>query len=137
MSNSDFKKEIVFTNGVFDILHKGHIELLRFSKKLEKKLVLAINNDSSVKKIKGISRPFNNLYKRINNIKKLKLVDQIITFKEKTPIKVISKLKPDVIVKGDDYSFLEVTGNKISNVILYRKKNNLSSTNLINKLNKL
>ena len=137
VSNSDFKKEIVFTNGVFDILHKGHIELLRFSKKLGKKLVLAINNDSSVKKIKGTSRPFNNLYKRINNIKKLKLVDQIITFKEKTPIKVISKLKPDVIVKGDDYSFLEVTGNKISNVILYRKKNNLSSTNLINKLNKL
>ena len=133
----DFKKDVVFTNGVFDILHKGHIDLLKFSKKLGKKLILAINSDKSVKKNKGPNRPLNNIKDRIKKIKKLKLVDKIITFDEKTPIKVISKLKPDVIIKGNDYNFLEVTGNKISNVILYKKKNNLSSTNLINKLNKL
>ena len=103
----DFKKDVVFTNGVFDILHKGHIDLLKFSKKLGKKLILAINSDKSVKKNKGPNRPLNNIKDRIKKIKKLKLVDKIITFDEKTPIKVISKLKPDVIIKGNDYNFLK------------------------------
>ena len=130
----DFKKDIVFTNGVFDILHKGHLDLLKFSKKLGKKLFLGINSDSSVKKNKGKNRPYNNLTYRIKNIKKLNLVDKIIVFKEKLPLKIISKIKPDVIVKGDDYSFSKVVGNKISNVILFKKKNNFSTTKLISKL---
>ena len=136
VSLNDFKKDVVFTNGVFDILHKGHIELLKFSKKLGKKLILAINHDSSVKKIKGVNRPYNSLGTRIQNLKKLQLIDKIIIFKEKSPIKIISKLKPDVIIKGNDYNFREVIGNKIANVILFKKKNKLSSTKIINKLNK-
>ncbi len=131
----DFKKEIVFTNGVFDILHKGHIEMLKFSKKIGNKLILGINSDISVKKNKGKNRPYNTLNKRIKNLKKLKLIDKIISFREKTPLKLITKIKPDVIVKGNDYLFSKVVGNKISNVILYRKKNNLSSTKIILKMN--
>ena len=132
----DFKKDIIFSNGVFDILHKGHVDLLKFSKKLGKKLILAINSDISVKKNKGPDRPINNLKKRIKKIKKLNLVDKIITFNEKTPIKLIKKIKPDVIIKGNDYAFKNVAGKNVSNIILYKKTNNLSSTKILNKLNK-
>ena len=136
ISISDFKKDIVFTNGVFDFIHKGHIDLLKFSKKIGKKLIVGINTDRSVKINKGNNRPINKLKKRINNLGKLKLIDQIISFSGKTPIKLIKKIKPDVIIKGNDYSFSGVVGKEFSNVILYRKKNNLSSTRIINKLKK-
>lgn len=132
---SDFKKNVVFSNGVFDILHKGHIDLLKFSRKLGKKLVLGINSDKSVKKNKGENRPLNSIKDRVKKIKQLNLVDQIIIFNEKTPIRIIKKLRPDVIVKGDDYTFNNVVGKNIANIILYKKTNNLSSTKLINKLN--
>lgn len=132
---NDFKKEIVFTNGVFDIIHKGHIDLLKFSKKIGKKLIIGINTDRSVKIIKGYNRPYNILEQRIHNLKKLKLIDQILSFNEKTPIRLIKKIKPDVIIKGNDYSFKDVVGLKLANVILFKKKNQLSSTKLISKLN--
>ena len=96
---------------------------------------MGINSDLSVKKNKGKNRPYNPLNRRIKKLKKLNLIDKIITFKEKTPLKLIKKIKPDVIIKGNDYSFSNVSGNKISNVILYEKKNNLSSTKFILKKN--
>jgi D-beta-D-heptose 7-phosphate kinase / D-beta-D-heptose 1-phosphate adenosyltransferase len=133
----DFNKEIVFTNGVFDVLHKGHIDLLKFSKNLGKKLIVGINSDKSVKINKGSDRPYKNLSQRIKRLKKTKLIDQIISFKEKTPIKIIKKIKPDVIVKGSDYSFNKVIGSKVANIILFRKKNKLSSTKIISNLNRL
>ena len=133
LKKNDFKKDLVFTNGVFDILHKGHLGLLKFSRSLGNKLVVAINSDESVKKIKGKNRPLNNIKKRIDSLKKTKLVDEIIVFKEKTPIKIINKIKPDVIVKGDDYKFKEVSGKKISNVILFPKLKNISTTRIIEK----
>ena len=133
----DFKKKIIFTNGVFDILHKGHIDLLKFSKKLGEKLIVGINSDYSVKINKGNNRPYNSLSKRIKELKKIKLIDKIIIFNEKTPIKIIKKIKPDVIVKGNDYSFQNVIGSKYTNVILFKKKNQLSSTKLISNLNRL
>ena len=133
LKKNDFKKDLVFTNGVFDILHKGHLGLLKFSRSLGNKLVVAINSDESVKKIKGKNRPLNNIKKRIDSLKKTKLVDEIIVFKEKTPIKIIKKIRPDVIVKGDDYKFKEVSGKKISNVILFPKLKNISTTTIIEK----
>ena len=133
----DFKKKIVFTNGVFDILHKGHIDLLKFSRKLGEKLIVGINSDYSVKINKGKNRPYNNLSKRIKELNKTKLIDKIIMFNEKTPIKLIKKIKPDVIIKGSDYLFKNVIGSKLANVILFKKKNQLSSTNLISNLNRL
>tara|TARA_B100001175_G_C19503076_1_gene639276 strand:- start:564 stop:1829 length:1266 start_codon:yes stop_codon:yes gene_type:complete len=131
----DFKKKVIFTNGVFDILHKGHIDLLKFSKKLGEKLIVGINSDYSVKINKGSGRPYNNLSKRIKELKKIKFIDKIFIFNEKTPIKIIKKIKPDVIVKGNDYSFKNVIGSKFANVILFKKKNQLSSTKLISNLN--
>ncbi len=122
---------MVFTNGVFDTLHKGHIDLLKFSKKIGKKLILGINTDSSVKKIKGSERPFDRLDVRIKKLLKTNLIDKIYTFGEKTPLKLIKRLRPDVIVKGDDYQFSKISGSNLYNVILFKKKNKLSSTKII------
>ena len=132
----DFKKEIIFTNGVFDILHKGHIDLLKFSKKLGKKLIVGINSDKSVRINKGKKRPYNSLFKRIKELKKTKLIDKIITFNERTPINIIKKINPDVLVKGNDYSFEKVVGSNFANVILFKKRNKFSSTKLISKLDR-
>ena len=127
----DFKKKIVFTNGVFDVLHKGHEDLLKFCRKIGTKVILGINSDKSVKLNKGPKRPINKLSIRIKNIKKKKLVDEIIYFNQKTPLKLIKKIKPDVIIKGSDYEFNNISGSKLFNVIRFKKKNNLSSTNII------
>ena len=102
-----------------------------------KKLIVGINSDQSVKLNKGKNRPYNNLFLRIRNLKKTKLTNEIIFFKEKTPIKLIKKIKPDVIVKGSDYSFSEIAGNKVANIIIFKKKNKMSSTKKLMKMNKL
>lgn len=135
LKNKDFKKKLVFTNGVFDILHKGHIQLLKYANKIGDKLIVGINSDKSVKLNKGSGRPYNVLQKRVKNLKKLKLIDKIIVFNEKTPKYLIKKIQPDVIIKGSDYKFKNVAGKEYSNVILFKKKNNLSSTKFIQKLN--
>ena len=134
VSKKDFIKDTVFTNGVFDVLHKGHIDLLKFSKKIGKKIILGINTDSSVKKIKGNTRPFDKLNVRIKKLLKTKLINKIYTFSDKTPIKLIKKIKPDVIIKGDDYKFSKISGSDLFNVILFKKKNQLSSTKIISNL---
>ena len=134
ISKKDFKKDLVFTNGVFDTLHKGHVDLLKFSKKIGKKLILGVNTDSSVKKIKGSERPFDRLDVRIKKLLKTNLIDKIYTFGEKTPLKLIKRLRPDVIVKGDDYQFSKISGSNLYNVILFKKKNKLSSTKIISNL---
>ena len=131
---NDFKKDLIFTNGVFDILHKGHLDLLKFAKKNSKKLIVGINSDKSVKLNKGNSRPFNSLNKRVQNLKKTNLIDEIIVFNEKTPLKLIKKLKPDLIIKGSDYKYVNIIGTSISNAIIFKKKNNLSSTEILNKI---
>jgi len=134
------KKELlfnsVFTNGVFDILHKGHKELFNFCKILGKKLVVGINSDLSVKKIKGKDRPYNLQKKRIDNLKKLKIIDRIIPFKNKTPIRIIKKIKPDLIVKGGDYKEKNVVGYNFSKVFIFPLIKGYSSTKIINKLKK-
>ena len=129
-----FKKNIVFTNGVFDLLHPGHKKLLRFASSIGKKLIVGLNSDRSVKLNKGKNRPFNSLIKRFKKLKETKLIDKIYVFNEKTPIKLIKKIKPDVIVKGSDYNFKNVVGSKICNVILFDKEDNFSTTNLIKNL---
>ena len=131
---NDFKKDLIFTNGVFDILHKGHLDLLKFAKKNSKKLIVGINSDKSVKLNKGNSRPFNSLNKRVQNLKKTNLIDEIIVFNEKTPLRLIKKLKPDLIIKGSDYKYVNIIGTSISNAIIFKKKNNLSSTEILNKI---
>ena len=90
-------------NGCFDLLHRGHIHLLRQAKKKCKKLILLLNSDKSVKMNKGLDRPIENSLIRKKKILRTKYTDEIIIFEEKTPLKLIKKIKPDIIFKGKDY----------------------------------
>jgi len=108
--NSNFK--IVFTNGCFDLLHPGHVSYLKEAKTLGDKLIVAINSDSSVKKIKGTGRPVFPLTSRVIMLSALSFVDLVVTFETKTPLGLIEIIKPDVLVKGGDYTTENIVGSK-------------------------
>jgi D-beta-D-heptose 7-phosphate kinase/D-beta-D-heptose 1-phosphate adenosyltransferase len=131
----DINNKVVFTNGVFDILHEGHLSLLKYAKSLGQKLIVAINSDQSVKINKGNNRPINKVSIRKRQLEILPWVDEVIIFNEKTPLNTIHKIKPDVIVKGGDYKKKEVIGNKLAPVIIFPFKNNFSTSAVIKKLN--
>jgi len=103
-------KKIVFTNGCFDILHRGHIELLEKAKSFGDILVVAVNSDESVKKIKDATRPLNKLEDRLIVLSSLETVDYVTSFSETDPAKTIEELKPDILVKGGDWKTDEVIG---------------------------
>ena len=94
---------IAFTNGCFDILHIGHIKLLSFASKQGDRLVVGLNSDASVRKLKGAGRPLTSESDRVSALKSLDCVDEVIVFEEDTPYELIKEVKPDVIVKGGDY----------------------------------
>jgi D-beta-D-heptose 7-phosphate kinase/D-beta-D-heptose 1-phosphate adenosyltransferase len=128
---SDLEDCIVFTNGVFDILHKGHFELLAEAKTLGEKLIVGINSDASVKRLKGERRPINNQIKRISQLEILPWVDEVIVFDEDTPYELIKKLKPHVIVKGGDYTIEQVVGHDLTDVHLVQTVEGYSTTSII------
>ena len=101
-------KKIVTTNGVFDILHIGHIRYLQEAKKLGDVLIVAINSDSSVKRIKGPKRPLNNENDRAEALSALECVDYVTIFSEDNPIELLSIIKPSVHVKGGDYKMNQI-----------------------------
>ena len=105
-------KTIVFTNGCFDLLHKGHIDLLFNASKYGDILVVGINSDESVKKIKGEERPIEGQKTRKKNLLDLKYVDDVYIFEESTPLNMIKSISPDVLVKGADYNIDEIVGAK-------------------------
>ena len=102
--------KIVFTNGCFDLLHKGHLDLLKKSSKYGDILIVGLNSDSSVKKLKGASRPIEDEIIRSQKLMSLNYIDHVIKFKQLTPKKLISELKPDVLVKGGDYELNKIVG---------------------------
>ena len=130
-------KKIVMTNGCFDILHPGHIHLLKNAKKLGDILVVAINSDESVKILKGNSRPINDLKTRIKNLETLNVVDYVISFSAETPKKIIENISPDTLVKGGDYNindivcaeFVRSYGGKVKTIKILE---GFSTTNTIN-----
>jgi rfaE bifunctional protein nucleotidyltransferase chain/domain len=105
-------KKVVFTNGVFDLLHIGHITYMAKAAELGNKLVIGLNSDSSVKRIKGEDRPVNDQNSRAALLAALFFVDAIVVFEEDTPINVITTLMPDILVKGADYSIENIVGAK-------------------------
>ena len=127
----DLEDRVVFTNGVFDILHKGHFELLAEAKTLGEKLIVGINSDASVKRLKGETRPINNQMKRISQLEILPWVDQVVVFDEDTPYELIKKLKPHVIVKGGDYTVEQVVGHDLADVHLVPTVEGYSTTSII------
>ena len=111
--SSDYKSKglkIVFTNGCFDLLHKGHLDLLNESSKYGDILIIGLNSDSSVKKLKGASRPVEDEMIRAQKLMALNYVNHVIIFKQLTPKKLISELKPNVLVKGGDYDLNKIVG---------------------------
>jgi D-beta-D-heptose 7-phosphate kinase/D-beta-D-heptose 1-phosphate adenosyltransferase len=103
-------RSLVFTNGCFDILHRGHVELLRQARALGDILVVAVNSDESVSRIKGARRPIVRQEDRVAVLAALDSVDYVTVFEEDTPANIIAKLRPDVLVKGSDYGLDEIVG---------------------------
>jgi len=127
--------DIVFTNGCFDILHYGHLKYLYAAKKLGKILVVAVNSDDSVKRLKGKSRPINSLDVRMFQLACLEFVDYVTHFSEDTPISVITKLYPGILVKGGDYMIEEIVGhNVVANTQSIPLVNGFSTSDLIRKI---
>jgi len=106
-------KKVVFTNGCFDLLHRGHIECLRKARSLGDVLMVGLNSDSSVRKIKGEKRPILSQNDRAEILASLEMVDYVLIFNEETPYKVIARLVPDILVKGADYRKDEIVGKDI------------------------
>ena len=138
-SKSNKEQVIVFTNGCFDIIHSGHLDLLKEAKSYGDKLIVGLNSDKSVRKLKGPERPIIGQSERKKILSALKFVDEVIIFNEENPLKLIKKLKPSIIVKGADYkkeqvvggAFVESYGGEIKLVKLTKGK---SSSKIINKL---
>lgn len=105
-------KKVVFTNGVFDILHEGHIASLSEAASYGSVLIVGVNTDASVKRLKGESRPVNNETSRALLLASLVITDAVILFDEDTPLHVITTLLPDVLVKGGDYTLDQIVGAK-------------------------
>lgn len=105
------QKKIVFTNGVFDLLHVGHIRYLQEAKSLGDILVVGVNSDASVKRLKGPTRPVQNQNDRAEILAALVAVDFTIIFDEDTPAKLIEKVCPDILVKGGDYTIPQIVGS--------------------------
>ena len=131
LKQSDLEERVIFTNGVFDILHKGHFELLAEAKSLGDKLIVGINSDASVKRLKGETRPINNVMKRISQLEILPWVDKVVVFEEDTPYELIKQIKPHVIVKGGDYTVETVVGNDLAEVHLVPTVEGYSTTKII------
>ena len=134
IQQDDLERNIVWTNGVFDILHTGHLKLLRHAHTLGKRLVVGINSDSSVKRLKGDLRPINGEDTRKESLLELGFVDEVIVFEEDTPLEAITKLEPDIIVKGGDYTFDTVVGNELAKVVIFPTVEGHSTTTIINDL---
>lgn len=129
-------KKIVFTNGCFDILHLGHVEYLNEAKAQGDVLIIGLNSDASVKKLKGENRPINNQNDRAKMLLNLKAVDCVQIFTEETPLEIIKLINPNVLVKGGDWKIEQIVGSDFviqngGEVKSLMFKDGYSTTNLI------
>jgi D-beta-D-heptose 7-phosphate kinase/D-beta-D-heptose 1-phosphate adenosyltransferase len=131
--------KLVFTNGCFDLLHEGHLSLLQYCSKLGERLIVGINSDDSVRRLKGDKRPINNQLFRKKLLESLYFVNEVIIFDDDTPINLIRKLRPDILVKGGDYQEDEVIGGdfikKLGGVVeIFPLEGDHSSTKMIERM---
>lgn len=136
----DEGKTIVFTNGCFDILHSGHVFYLQKAKQQGDILILGLNSDASVRRLKGEKRPINSEIDRAIVISELKSVDYVVIFEEDTPLEIISLIVPNKLVKGGDYKKDDVVGKDIvesngGEVVIIPFVDGKSTTNIINRIN--
>lgn len=135
-------KKIVFTNGCFDIIHYGHVKYLSEAKKLGDVLIVGLNSDESVRRLKGANRPINPQNERAEVLDNLKPVDYVVVFEEDTPLELIKLVKPDILVKGGDYLPNNIVGSDYvisygGKVIVIPYVEGKSTTNLIEKIQKI
>jgi len=112
LSHQNLLTNGVFTNGCFDILHKGHVNYLENARNLGDHLVVALNSDESVKRLKGPTRPINSLSDRLEVIAALEMVDYVTWFEADTPLELIKMLRPHILVKGGDWKVDQIVGSK-------------------------
>ncbi|MDQ4140941.1 MAG: D-glycero-beta-D-manno-heptose 1-phosphate adenylyltransferase [Bacteroidota bacterium] len=132
---------IVFTNGCFDILHLGHVDYLEKARQLGNKLILGLNTDASVNRLKGPERPLQDEMSRARVMASLLFIDLVILFAEDTPYELIAAVKPDVLVKGDDYAIENIVGHDIvqnngGTVKTITLVKGYSTTNIVEKIKK-
>ena len=135
-------KKIVFTNGCFDLIHPGHLSYLLEAAHLGDKLIIGVNTDNSVRRIKGEERPINNEQTRLQLLAAMFFVDAVVLFDEPTPADLIEAIKPDILVKGGDYKIDGIVGAKETierggTVKVLNFLPGYSSTNIIEKIKKL
>lgn len=135
-------KKVVFTNGCFDILHRGHVEYLAKAADLGDMLVVGLNSDSSVRRIKGEGRPLNDEQSRAAVLSALESVDVVVLFDEDTPENLIRTIKPDVLVKGSDYKIEDIVGadfvvNHGGEVVTIDFVEGYSTTGIIDRMSKI
>jgi len=131
IKREDIENTVIFTNGCFDILHKGHLELLKQARSLGSKLIVGINSDASVKRLKGDDRPINNQQQRVEQLAILPWVDEVVVFDEDTPYELIKLIKPSIIVKGGDYTVEQVVGHDLADVHIVPIVEGYSTTKII------
>lgn len=132
-------RKVVFTNGCFDIVHRGHISYLNEAKALGDLLVVGVNSDKSVKRLKGEERPINNESDRKFLLENLKAVDHVVIFEEDTPLELIKLIMPDVLVKGGDWEPEQIVGSDVvlqngGQVLSLNFVDGFSTTNIIDKI---
>ena len=133
------RKTIVFTNGVFDLLHPGHVRYLQYARSLGDALVVGVNSDRSVRAYKGPDRPITNEVERVEILEALSCVDAVVVFDEDTPLDLIAAVQPDVLVKGADWAADSIVGRDIveargGRVVRARVEPGYSTTSLIDKI---
>lgn len=139
VENNYKDKTIVFTNGCFDILHRGHLMYLNEAKKLGDVLIIGLNSDQSVKRLKGEDRPVNGEEDRSFMLENLKSVDKVFIFEEDTPYHLIEAISPNILVKGGDWAIDQIVGHDIvtksgGKVLSLNFEDGYSTTNLIEKI---
>jgi D-beta-D-heptose 7-phosphate kinase/D-beta-D-heptose 1-phosphate adenosyltransferase len=128
-------KNVVFTNGCFDIVHSGHLKLLNYCRNQGEIFIVGLNSDESVKKLKGDSRPINSVLERSEFLLDLNIVDYVVVFNDDNPYNIIKMIKPKTLVKGGDYRKEIIVGSDIvDNVFIFDYLENKSSTRIINKI---
>jgi len=136
ITQEDLKPKVVWTNGVFDILHEGHFKLLKFASQQGQKLVVGINSDASTKRLKGEDRPINTQLQRKMNLELLPWVDEVIIFDEDTPLEALKKVNPGLVIKGGDYTIDTVVGHELFPTKIFPYIENVSTTQLIDEIKK-
>ena len=135
-STTTGKAKKVFTNGCFDILHRGHLELLKHCSAIGDRDVVGINSDQSNRRLKRPKRPITSQADRKALLEALSCVDEVIIFEEDTPYELIQREKPDIIVKGSDYKKHEVVGNDIAEVVIFELVSGYSTSGILKKFDR-